>query len=109
MAVKSDGPCGRIGALTIAEQSRLTRILGLLASPYEGERASAALLASAFVAKHGLGWGELTALLSPVPDAPPDPGEPPAMPDRRHHPNMQWRGYCRRQPARLGTALDRLS
>ena len=103
------GSDGLIAKLTPEEQARLARILGLLASPYDGERATAAALASAFVAKHGLMWGDLATLLSPVPQRQPIPGACPAMPDRRRHANPNWQGYCRRQPARLGTALNRFS
>ncbi len=51
-------------ALTPRERARLSSILARLASPYEGERAAAGLLASAFVAKRGLAWADLTATLA---------------------------------------------
>ena len=48
--------------MTAAERERLARILGMLGSEYEGERASAALQAEAFRKKHGLTWAELLTL-----------------------------------------------
>ena len=77
-----------------------------LSSPFESERAAAGLLATAFLAKHGLSWEGLTALLQP-PAAPTAPDEASPMQDRRRGGGAAWRGYCRRRMARLGQALSR--
>ena len=103
-------PAG-FGALTPRDRARLAAILARLASPYGGERAAAGLLASAFVAKHGLTWTDLTASLRPVPEGPPrtPPGFRPLRQERRRKGGKAWRGFCRRRPTPLGQALDRLT
>ncbi len=98
----------KIEALTPRERSRLAGILARLASPFESERAAAGLLASAFVAKHGLTWADLTAVLQPLPEARAAPEESPPKQDRRRS-SKGWRGFCRRRLVRLGQALDRLT
>ena len=74
--------------MTPADRQRLARILGMLGSEFDGERASAALQAEAFRKKHGLTWAELLAL-KPVEEEPrwtPPPAAParyqPAWPFR---------------------------
>lgn len=95
-------------ALTPRERARLAAILARLASPYDGERAAAGLLASAFVAEHGLMWTDLIAALRPMPERPVASGEPPRQ-ERRRKGGKSWRGFCRRRPAPLGQALNRLT
>jgi hypothetical protein len=97
----SEGSVERLRGLSAAELTRLTRILAMLASPHDGERASAAYLASAFVAKHGLVWGDLTILLRPAPIP-----SPVVRQDERRHADPSWRGYCRRHRPHLGARLD---
>ena len=97
------------GALTPRERARLAGILARLASPYESERAAAGLLASAFVAKHGLTWADLTGLLGPMPGVPDASGELPRPRERRRGNGKGWRGFCRRRLVRLGQALDRFT
>jgi len=104
-----DHALARLQALTPRERARLAGILARLASPYEGERAAAGLLASAFVAKHGLAWADLTTLLQQHPDAPASAAEPPKRQDRRRRGSKAWQGFCRRRLVQLGRALDRLT
>ena len=91
MAAALSSPCG---ALTQREQRRLARILARLASPFDGERAAAALLASAFLANHGLSWSDVTGQTLSATE--------PALPrealhrDRRRARGATWKGYCRR-------------
>lgn len=99
----------KLQTLTPGERARLAAILARLASPYAGERAAAGLLASAFIAKHGLAWAELATLLQPRPDAPAEPELPSPKPDRRRRSGKGWRGFCRRRLVLLGQALDRLT
>ena len=104
MTAGSEGSADGVRGLSVAERTRLTRILAMLASPHDGERASAAFLASAFVAKHGLAWGDVTTLLRPAPVA-----EPVVRRTERRHPDPSWRGYCRRRRPHLGERLDYVS
>lgn len=97
-----------LGALTPRERARLAGILARLSSPHAGERAAAGLLASAFVAKHGLAWTDLTTLAQPAPAAPATSHEPPPRQERRRG-GKGWRGFCRRRLVLLGQALDRLT
>lgn len=104
-------PAG-LRALTPRERAKLAAILARLASPHDGERAAAGLLASAFVAKHGLAWADLIALLRPAPKSPAVPEAAPDRPpgqDRRRKGAKTWRGFCRRRPVTLGRALNRLT
>jgi hypothetical protein len=48
--------------MTAGERQRLARILGMLGSEFEGERASAGLQAEAFRKKHGMTWEQMLAL-----------------------------------------------
>ena len=90
-------------SLTLRERARLANILARLASPYEGERAAAALLACAFVERHGLTWSDLV-LMSQAQEV--QPALPEAPQDRRHGRGRAWRGYCRRRQQPFGTALS---
>lgn len=107
MSGHSDHNGTKVLALTPREQTRLAAILARLASPYEGERAAAGLLASAFVSKHNLVWADLTTLLRPphTPLAVSD-GTPPTH-DRRSSGSWHWQGYCRRRLTLSGQALNR--
>jgi len=95
--------------LTPREKARLSGILARLASPHDGERAAAGLLASAFVAKRGLAWADLVETLQPAAKAPAAPEEPPPGRDRRRHGSRTWRGFCRRRRVPPGQALDHLA
>ena len=95
-------------ALTPREKARLSGILARLASPYDGERAAAGLLASAFVAKHGLAWADLTETLQPAAKAAAAPEAPSPGLDRRRG-NRPWRGFCRRRPVTPGQVLNHLA
>jgi hypothetical protein len=85
------------GALSARELTRLASILSRLASPFENERAIAGLLASAMVAKHGLIWSDLTALLQPRPKVSESFESPQPKGDRRRGSGKNWHGYCRRR------------
>lgn len=106
-----DSPAG-LGALTPRERAKLAAIMARLASPHDGERAAAGLLASAFVAKHGLTWADLIALARPIPAGPTASKE---AADRRPRKEQRrkggklWRGFCRRRPVPPGQTLDRLA
>lgn len=104
MAAVSQTPAGRIASLSASEQTRLVRILAMLSSPHEGERAAAGFLATAFIRKHGLMWGHLTALLCPLPDS-----RPAAPTERRRSASPSWRGYCRRRLPKRGQSVNCLS
>jgi len=92
--------------LTPRERARLSSILARLASPYEGERAAAGLLASAFVAKRGLAWADLTATLQPTNEIPTAPKEPSPRQERRRNGSKTWRWFCRRRPVPPGQVLN---
>ena len=91
--------------MTPRERVRLSGILARLASPYEGERAAAGLLASTFVAKHGLTWADLTAPLQLAAEASAVPKEPSPGRDRRRS-SKTWRGFCQRRLAPPGQVLN---
>lgn len=104
-------PAG-FGALTPRERAKLAAIMARLASSHDGERAAAGLLASAFVAKHGLTWADLTALARPVPVGPAaskEAADHRPMKERRRKGGKLWRGFCRRRPMPPGRTLDRLA
>lgn len=99
---------GRLHELAPSERSRLVAILAMLSSPYEGERATAALFATSFLASHKLMWADLTGLLQPVPK-PAEIITPSGLPtgERRRGGARTWRGYCRRRKvAQQRHALD---
>ena len=64
------------------------------------------LLASAFVAKHGLAWADLTGTLQLAAKAAAAPKEPPPGQERRRNGSRTWRGFCRRRPATPGQVLN---
>ena len=102
MAAGSD----RMQTLSPRDRVRLTNILSRLSSSFEGERAAAGLLASAFIAKHGLNWSDFATGLPTPP-----PGQTPERPlrDRRHNDGRAWKGYCRRRSTDSGHALNRVA
>lgn len=99
----------RLQTLTPRERERLAGILAMLSSPHDGERAAAGLLASAFVAKHGLAWADVVSSLRPITAAGVEPCQAPPQQDRRRSAGTTWYGYCRRRLARMGQALNWLS
>jgi len=88
------------------ERIRLAGILSRLSSPYETERATAGLLASAFIAKHDMAWADLTLFLHAFPKPSVTSGSPRSQQDRRHGGRKDWRGYCRRRRMTSGYVLD---
>ncbi len=104
-----DHACAKHQALTPRERARLSSILARLASPYDGERAAAGLLASAFVAKHGLAWADLTATLQPAAEVPIASKRPASGQERRRDGGKTWRGFCRRRLVKLGQVLNYLA
>ncbi len=90
---------------TVRERIRLAGIMARLASPFEGERAAAGLLASAFVERHGLGWSDVINLLGPVSDAKPVLSALPRVRERRT-PDRGWRGYERRRRVQSGLFVN---
>ena len=115
MSEHPDHAGARHQALTPREKARLSSVLARLASPYDGERAAAGLLASAFVAKHGLTWADLAETLQPAakaaaePEAPSPSKEPSPGQERRRHGSRPWRGFCRRRPVTPGQVLNHLA
>ena len=99
----------KVRALSPGEQAKLAAILARLASPFEGERAAAGLLASAFVERHGLTWADLATLVQPMPQPSPRAADPLPGGDRRRRDGKAWRGFCRRRRLRPGQTLDQLS
>ena len=94
------------GSLAPSEQVRLAGILSRLASPFEGERAPAAVLASAFVARQHLQWSDL-GVFARAEAIDPVAVEPPRQSERRAGPGHPgWRGYCRRRRTYVGQSLD---
>lgn len=104
MSEAADQTVAKVQALNPREQARLAAILARLASPFEGERATAGLLASAFVAKHDLTWSNLTSLLQPLPAATGMPAISP--PNRRRAGEGGGRGYGQMRPSPQGQSLD---
>jgi hypothetical protein len=90
--------------LSPAERTKLGAILARLASPYDGERAAAGLLASAFVARHNLAWSDLTSLLQPAPETP--AGSEATQEDRQRAAGKAWLGYCHPSGTPPGQALN---
>jgi len=58
-----------VTALAEAERDRLTRLLGMLGSAYDGEVANAGRLADKLVRSAGLTWRDIIA---PIPHGPPN-------------------------------------
>ncbi|HEY4042108.1 MAG TPA: hypothetical protein VGM32_09735 [Rhodopila sp.] len=97
------------GSQTLSAQQRakLAGILSRLSSPFEGERAAAGLLATAFVTRHNLAWSDLTDMVRPGPQLPATPVDPQPEGDRRLGGKPPWRGYCRRRRrSDRGAAFD---
>jgi hypothetical protein len=92
--------------LTPRERARLASILSRLSSPYDNERATAGLLASAFVTKHHLTWFDLTMFLRAPPVTSDASREPQSQQDRRQSSRRDWRGYCRRRRTMAGETLN---
>ena len=109
MSEPSNQALEKVRSLSPHEQAKLAAILARLASPFEGERAAAGLLASAFIERHGLTWADLSNLLQPVPQAPVRADDVSLNGDRRRRDSRAWRGFCRRRRARRGQTLDQLS
>ena len=105
MSDAADQTVAKVQRLGPREQARLAGILARLASPFESERATAGLLASAFVAKHELTWSHLTSLLQPLPDA----GALPAKLLSTRRRAGECRGYGQMRPSPQGQALDLLT
>ena len=99
-----DQTVAKVQALNPREQARLAAILARLGSPFEGERATAGLLASAFVAKHELTWSHLTSLLQPLPDASGTAAKPQS--NRRRVEKGAGYGYGQTGSSPQGQALD---
>lgn len=104
-----DHACAGHQALTPRERARLSSILARLASPYDGERAAAGLLASAFVAKHGLAWADLTTTLQPAAKVSTTPKAPSSGQERRRNGSKTWRGFCRRCLVSPGQVLNHVA
>jgi hypothetical protein len=104
--------------LTARERTRLSGILARLASPFEGERAAAALLASVFIEKHGLQWSAVTGLLEVRVDRATQPAARKVYPvvaaqvavtgkvERRGSGVRSWRGYDRRRHMAAGASVN---
>jgi hypothetical protein len=67
--------------LSTAERDRLIAILGMLGSDFDGERASAALMASRLLKNAGLVWADVVVVPQTGPRREPPRSEPP-RPDR---------------------------
>jgi hypothetical protein len=91
------------------EQARLARILSMLSSPYENERAAAGLLASVFLTKRGLAWSDILGSC-PIGDAGVDATKPKRERRRnRRKSSRSWRGYCRRRRFSVSQNLNLLA
>ena len=88
--------------MTAAERQRLARILGMLGSEFEGERASAGLQAEAFRKRHGLTWEEMLSLPAVEVVVEPEPvwTPPPVPPAPSAPPVTQWEFIDVRRPAK---------
>jgi hypothetical protein len=107
LAVRPDQTAAKPPELSPGERTRLAGILSRLASPFDSERATAALLASAFVAKHNLTWSHLATLPQPLPNtAAVVPGPHPSL---QHDGAAHLRCYRQVHPASQGQALDLLT
>lgn len=62
-----------MASLQPEDRTRLIRLLGMLGSMYDGERANAAALADRFVREKGMTWAEV---VTPPPSMPPSPPRP---------------------------------
>jgi hypothetical protein len=98
-----DRSIASLHALSHRERAKLEGILARLASPYESERATAALFASEFLTKHGLTWSHLVGLLEPTRSA---VGAPTGAVRKRDHGGDDKAGGYRARRGSLGQALD---
>jgi hypothetical protein len=98
------------------ERTKLAAILAMLSSDYEQERATAGLMATAFLRRYNLDWRDVAALAEGDDPAPASPAgaQPPAhLPQLMcrqawHVEPAQWRGYERRRSKPAGQFLDTL-
>lgn len=104
MSNHSDQNPAKLQRLSLAERTKLAAIMARLASPYDGERAAAGLLASAFVARHNLAWSDLTSLLQPASKTPAGSDETQA--NRQRATGKEWFGYRRTSDTPAGLALN---
>lgn len=64
-------------ALSSAERDKLVGLLGLLGSDFDGERATAAAMASRFIRERRLTWDDVIGTPAPLPPPPrPSSGAP---------------------------------
>ncbi|MGI4942653.1 MAG: hypothetical protein ACRYHQ_19140 [Janthinobacterium lividum] len=56
--------------LTGADRDKLVRVLGLTASPHDGERATAARMAAEMLRARGLAWSDVITAALPAPQQP---------------------------------------
>jgi hypothetical protein len=88
---------------------RLIKLLGMLGSAHDGERAAAALKADAFVRSHGLQWRDVIAMPAAVP--PPRPPRWRTMAhtcwDRSHHLNDREREFVQAMMFWSGTPSEK--
>lgn len=82
------------------QQLRLARILEMLGSPNDCERAVAAKMATAFIKEHGLMWIDLTAHLSSK------VGQGPLKIDPSPESPRRGTGYQSQSQANSGRLLD---
>lgn len=57
-------------ALSATERDKLVRLLGLLGSDFDGERATAAAMASRFIRERRLTWADVIGTPAPLPPLP---------------------------------------
>jgi hypothetical protein len=91
-------------ALGARERAKLEGILARLTSPYESERATAALFANAFLAKYGLTWSHLVSLLEPMLET--AGASAGTLGDGHHGSSDRAGGYRARRAGSPGQALD---
>ena len=91
-----------------ADAARLARVLALLGSDYEGERASAALAADRMMKRLGLSWADLIAQASPAPRRPPPTPDALEAAQSRLRQSLRENADLRRQLTRLKRRLDDL-
>ncbi len=69
-----------MSALPPADAARFGKIIGLLASNHDGERATAALKATEFLNARQMGWGSVAEAMIATPAVRPEPRRAPAPP-----------------------------
>lgn len=80
-----------MSALAPGQADRLAKVLGLLGSDHDGERAAAALMATKIIRAAGLTWPDI---VTPRPSAPPPP--PPPKTWREPHTPQEAAAECLR-------------